>query len=201
MKLHVFPPSPSARKVMIGNVEMGLNLPLEMVNLQTGAQKSPAFLKLNPNGKIPVLEWDDGSTLTESNVILNRMATEAKSDLWPRSNLRYDILRWQFWEACHWTPTCGKFIARHLLGNEDIDLDAAAVDFARYAQVLDDHLAGRDWLVGAGMTTADISVAAILCYRGPCQYPMAGYDNIARWIGTIAATEGWQSVDRAMQAP
>ncbi len=198
--LHVFPASPNAKKAMMVNHLTGLNLPLEVVNLPEGAQKSPEFLALNPNGKIPVLEFTDGSTLWESNAIINRMASEAKSDLWPATMDRYDILRWQFWEACHWTPACSKYIGRHLFKRDSIDMDAAALDFHKYAAVLDDHLDGRDWLVGGAMTTADISVAAILAYREACHYPLTDYANINRWFASLAALEAWSVANPAPQA-
>ncbi|MEX0286412.1 MAG: glutathione S-transferase family protein [Paracoccaceae bacterium] len=198
--LHVFPPSPNAKKAMMVNHLTGLNLPLTIVNLQEGEQQSDAFLALNPNGKIPVLELADGSSLWESNAMINRMASEAKSDLWPATMDRYDIMRWQFWEACHWTPACGKFISKHLFQREGIDMEAAEVEFHRFAKVLDDNLDGRDWLVGAGMTTADISVACILAYKEACQYPLSGYVNIARWFDSVQALDAWAVANPAPKA-
>ncbi len=198
MKLHVFPASPNAKKVMFANAHMGLNIPIEMVNLQEGAHQSTEYLALNPNGKVPTLEFDDGSTLWESNVIMNRLASDAKSDLWPADMSRYEIMRWQFWEACHWTPACAKYISRHLFNNESVDMAAADTDFHRFAKVLDDHLNGRDWLVGESMTNADIAVSQILCYREPCQYPVADYANINRWINTIEATDAWAAANPPM---
>ena len=200
MKLHVFPPSPNSRKLLAVNNLLGLNLPLNVVDLQAGDQFKEDFLRLNPNAKVPVLEEDDGSSLWESNAIINRLCTDHDTPLWPRSNLRYDIMRWQFWEGCHWTPACSKFISRHFFGREDIDMEAAAEDFHKYAKVLDGHLQGRDWLAGDQMTTADVSVAAILCYREPCQYPIAGYSNINRWITQIETLEAWQIANPAPQA-
>lgn len=200
MKLHVFPPSPNSRKVIVANALLGLNLPLTVIDLRTGAQKAPEFVALNPNGKTPVLELDDGSGFWESNAIIDRLAEMAHSDLWPADSRRHDILRWQFWESSHWTPACVKFIARHLFNNESIDLAAAATDFGTYARVLDAALAGRDWLVGDAMTTADISVAAPLCLRVMCHYPMEGYGNIDRWLARIETLEAWKAVDVMMQA-
>ncbi len=197
MKLHIFPPSPNSRKCMVMNRELDLNIPESVIDLRTGAQKSPEMLALNPNGKLPVLEYDDGASLWESNAIVNRLAAEKDTALWPKSNLRYDIMRWQFWESYHLNPVAGKFIAHHLFGNESIDLDAATEEFGALAGVLDSHLAGRDWLAGDGMTTADISVAAILCYRDACQMPLAAHSNILRWLGNLDATASWQAVNMA----
>ncbi len=199
-QIHIAPGSPNSKKVMMANHATGLNLPQTEVDLASGAQKSPAYIALNPNGKMPILELSDGASLWESNAIINRMAAEAGSDLWPRSDLRYDILRWQFWEACHWTPACGKFISRHLFGDASIDLEAAAQALHPLAGVLDGHLAGRDWLVGTGMTTADISVCAILCYKDACHYPLADYANIRRWFAAMAATPAWSAANPAPKA-
>lgn len=199
-KLHVAVPSPNSKKVIMANELTGLDLPLVEVDLRSGIQRSPDYLALNPNGKMPVLENADGSSLWESNVIINRMASEAKSDLWPATMDRYEIMRWQFWEACHWTPACGKFISHHLFGREGIDMAAATDELRHFAGVLDGHLAGRDWLVGSGMTTADIAVCCILAYKDACHYPLEGFGNIDRWFAAIAALPAWATANPQAQA-
>lgn len=199
-RLHVAVPSPNSKKVMMANQMTGMDLPLVPVDLRSGVQRSADYLALNPNGKMPVLENADGSTLWESNAIINRMASEAESDLWPKSMDRYEIMRWQFWEACHWTPACGQFIAHHLFGREGIDLEAATEEFRHFAGVLDGHLDGRNWLVGDGMTTADISVCCILAYKDLCHMPLAGFANIARWFAAIEATPAWAAANPQAEA-
>ena len=196
MKLHIFPRSPNARKCMVASRILELDVEEVIVDLFAGEQKTPEFLALNPNGKMPVLEFDDGSTLWESNAIVNRLAAERDTPLWPKSNARYDIMRWQFWEGCHFMPAASKFISRHLFNNTSIDMDAATEAFAPLAAVLDGHLANSDWLVGDAMTTADISVSAVLCYREPCQMPVAGHTNLLRWLDRIEATPAWKEVNR-----
>lgn len=199
-KLYVYPPSPNSRKVMIVNNYTGLNLGIETIDLLAGDQKNAQFIEKNPNGKVPVLEFDDGSTLWESNAIMNLMAAHAKSDMWPANNTRYDILRWQFWEACHWTPACSPFISRHLFGDETVDLDAATLTLHKFSGVLDNYLNGRDWLVGDCVTTADIAVGAILYLRTRCQYPLDGFANIAGWVDRIEALDASATVDRLLMA-
>jgi len=187
MKLHVLPFSPNSHKVLMVNEIAGTGAAVVPVDVSTGAHKSPDFLALNPNGRLPVLEFDDGSTLWESNAIINRLAGMAKSNLWPASDMRYDILRWQFWEACHMNPACVPYASKYVFGQEGVDLEAAAETFHTFAKVLDDHLAGRDWLVGDSMTTADISVAMVLGLREACHYPISGYANVLGWLGRIEA--------------
>lgn len=201
MKLHVFPPSPNSRKVLFANAALGLDLPVEIVDLTTGAQSRPEFLSLNPNGKVPVLEYDDGGSLWESNAIIDRMAAVKDTEFWPKSNARYDIMRWQFWESCHWLPALSPFISRHVFGNETVDLDRATEEARRFATVLDTHLAGRDWLAGDTMTTADISVSAVLTFRETCHFPLDGFTNLDRWFARIAAMEAWhRSAPEALAA-
>lgn len=200
MKLHIFPASPNARKTVMVNEHLGLGVPVSVVDLQSGAHKQAEFLALNPNGKIPVLEFEDGTTLWESNAIINRLATTVDTPLWPKSMARYDIMRWQFWELAHWGPACAKFISKHIFKNDDVDIPAATEEFKRFADVLDGHLSDRQWLVGDEMTTADVSVGAILCYRHPCQYPMSAFENIDRWIGALEKLPSWQTANPQLQA-
>ena len=199
MKLHVFPPSPNARKCMVVADMAGVPVQITMVDLQAGDQKKPDFLALNPNGKMPVLEYDDGTTLWESNAIVNRLADLGGSDLFPRSEARFPIVQWQFWEMAHWAPATSAFIGAHFFG-APLDRDAATRTLHQFAAVLDGHLAQQDWLVDDAMTTADISVASTLCYRGICDLPLDGFDRIEAWMRRIEALPAWQKANPAMEA-
>jgi glutathione S-transferase len=66
MKLYYFPPAPNPRKVLVYLAEKGIEIEKIQVNLLQGAQKSPEHLARNPQGKLPVLELDDGSMIPES---------------------------------------------------------------------------------------------------------------------------------------
>ncbi|MEM9062263.1 MAG: glutathione S-transferase family protein [Pseudomonadota bacterium] len=193
MKLHVFPPSPNAKKVMMAALEAGVSHETVIVDLTAGDQKKPDFLALNPNGKMPVLEYDDGESLWESNAITNRLASMTDSALWPKTNARYEILQWQFWEMAHWAPATSAFIAAHFF-DAPIDREKATETVQIFARVLDGHLADRDWLVGDDMTTADISVASTLCYREVCGISLGTVPNIDRWMERISGRESWKAV-------
>lgn len=199
MKLHIFPPSPNSVKARLANRLMGSPAEEIAVDVSTGAHKQEPFLSLNPNGRLPVLELDGGTSLWESNAIVNRICATGDTPLWPKSDQRYDILRWQFWEACHWTPAVQPFLAYHLFGNKAVDLDAAEVKFREFASVLNSHLDGRDWLSGDAMTAADIVVAPVLAYSGPCFYPLADFANISRWFARIEALADWAGVNPLAQ--
>lgn len=199
MKLHVFPPSPNARKVMMAAHEAQVSVEIVIVDLQKGEQKRPEFLALNPNGKMPVLEFDDGTSLWESNAICNRLAGLGNSALWPETDARYEVLQWQFWEMAHWAPAVAKYIGATFFG-APLDPETADPAVQTVASVLDGHLGGREWLVGDAMTTADISVAAMLCYREICAVPLGDVPNIDAWMARISQLESWKEVTREPEA-
>jgi glutathione S-transferase len=66
MKLYSFPIAPSARRARIALAEKGLDATLEDVDLRSGRQLEPAYLAINPQGLVPVLELDDGTRITEN---------------------------------------------------------------------------------------------------------------------------------------
>ena len=75
LKLHVFPPSPRAFKVLFAANQLGVDYDLQFINLFKGEQNSPEYRALNPHGRMPTLE-DDGFVLWESNAIVNYLASK-----------------------------------------------------------------------------------------------------------------------------
>ena len=199
MKLHVFPLSPNARKVMMAAHQAGVPVETKIVDLQKGEQKRPEFLALNPNGKMPVLEYDDGTSLWESNAITNQLAELGGGALFPDGRDRFKVGQWQFWEMAHWAPAVSKFVAASLF-NAPLDRDTAEPALLAVAKVLDGHLADRKWLVADKLTTADISVSAMLCYRDACDLPMGDVPNIDSWMARISELPSWKEVMREPEA-
>lgn len=200
MKLHVFPPSPRAIKVLglANHLELGCDI--SIVDLFQGGNATPEYGALNPNRKMPVLE-DDGFVLWESNAILQYMASKKPaSGLWPTDPKRQaDVARWQFWDSAHWDPTCAIFVFERVvkklagLGEPDpAQIAKGEQDFQRYASVLNGRLAGRKWITGGDLTVADFSLGAGLVYAEQAQIPVADYPEIARWYAGLAALPGWK---------
>jgi glutathione S-transferase len=199
MKLYFHPASPFARKALIAAHLLGLELETEQVDLFAGAGQTPEFLKLNPQGKVPTLV-DGDFALWESNAIIQYLAAlQPATPLYPDDvRVRADIARWQFWEASNWAPACMVYVYENVLkpmlkrGEPDPEeLRKAAEKFHRFGKVLDGHLESRAWLVGDGLTLADISVAVSFMYAGPGQYPLEGYAHIARWLDQVKALPAW----------
>ena len=200
MKLHVFPPSPNAIKVLATAFYLALPFDLVLVDLFKGGQKGPAFSAMNPNQKMPVLE-DDGFILWESNAITQYLASKKpESGLWPTDPKRQaNVSRWQFWQTAHWGPTCGTYVFERVVKKvanlgpaNEAEVTKTEPDFHKYAHVLNRQLGERKWLAGDMLTVADISVASWMVYAGQADYPLDEYPEIARWYASLAALPAWQ---------
>jgi glutathione S-transferase len=202
MKLYYFPYSPNSRKVLAVIQHLGLALEMQVVNLLEGEQLRPEFLRLNPNHTTPTLE-DGDFVLWESNAIMQYLAGMVPGNglWWPAEpRLRCDISRWQCWQLAHWHgEACGPLIFERVVksvtgqGEPDPAVVAKAeTSFHRFAAVLDGHLKGRQWLVGSGVTLADLAVAAPLMHADRARLPIEGYGEIRRWYDRVEALDAWQ---------
>lgn len=168
------------------------------VDLARGEHKQPAFLALNPNGKVPVLETETGS-LWESKAIMCFLARRAGSDLWPQDERQIEVLRWLSWDSEHFGPHAGTLYFEHVirplfgLGTPDPETVEEAQGYVRkYGQVLEDHLQGRRWLVGEALTVADFAVAATLPYAAEARIPLDGFPAVRRWYARLEELPAWR---------
>jgi glutathione S-transferase len=176
-----------------------LNSPVEFVHvdLRKGENRTPEFLALNRNGKVPVLETGGGS-LWESNAIMCYLARIAESDLWPNDDRQIEVMRWLSWDSQHFTRHAGSLYFQHIIkpafgmGGPDPAVVEEATGFVkRFAAVLNDHLSSRDYLVGNGLTVADFAVAITLPYAERARIPLAEFLEIGRWHGRLSELPAW----------
>lgn len=184
-----------------------LKLPVEYVrvDLAKGEHRTTEFRAINPNAKVPALV-DGGLNLWESNAIMCYLARKAGSDLWPGDDdRRIDVIRWMSWDALHFSRHGGNLYFEHIikkkfgLGEPDpATVDEASKYFRQYSAVLDNHLRGRKYLVGDGLTVADFVVAATLPYAEEARLPVAEFPEIQRWHQRLNELEGWRNPYPAM---
>ncbi|GAA4364437.1 glutathione S-transferase family protein [Kangiella marina] len=177
-----------------------LQLPVEFirVDLGQGEHKKPEFLGKNPNGKVPLLETDDGF-LWESIAIMCYFARQANSELWPTDERQVEVLRWLSWDMAHFLPATGVYYFENIikpkygLGEPDAQaIQNAGKDFKYYATILNDHLHDKEYLVGNALTLADFSVAALLPLADQAQIPLDDFHEIQRWHNTMMQLPAWQ---------
>lgn len=169
-----------------------LEIPLDWVavDILRGETRTDAFLARNPNGRIPLLELDDGEYLAESNAILNYLADG--TSLLPGDALeRARVLQWQFFEQYSHEPfiAVARFISRYLGLPEDRSAEYVSKQAGGHMalRVMDEHLAGRDYLVGDRLTIADISLYAYTHVAHEGGFDLAPYLHIQAWLDRIAA--------------
>ncbi|NYT32944.1 MULTISPECIES: glutathione S-transferase family protein [Rhizobium] len=168
------------------------------VDLASGEQRSPKFLALNPNGKVPVLQ-DDAGTLWEANAIMCRLSDSVASDFWPHDHRQIDVLRWLSWDASHFTRHGATLwfetLIKPLFGGEpDVAvIDDAKTSFRLHARVLDDHLANNSVAVGETLTVADFALAAALPYATSAEIPVSEFTHIQAWYERLEQLDAWRN--------
>ena len=172
-----------------------------VVDLLKGEHKGPEYQRLNPNGKVPLLD-DDGFMLWESHAIMQYLADGSPGqDLYPADvEARADVNRWLFWSAYHFTPAVG-FISRERVSKKMVGGSGAPdpVEIARgeallaaAAQLLDDHLARNRRIAQDKLTLADLAIASPLMHTVAAELPVAGYENLQAWFARVQALEAWK---------
>jgi glutathione S-transferase len=177
-----------------------LQSPIEYihVDLGRGEHKTPEYLALNPNGKVPTLV-DGSHTLWESAAIMCHLAARADSDLWPQDDRQIDALRWLSWDLAYFYRPGGTLYFEHVikprfgLGDADPAAVKQATDEWRcFAAILDTHLHDRRWLVGEGITVADFAVAAMLPDAERARIPLDEFPAIRRWHDRLNELDAWR---------
>ena len=200
IKLHVFPTSPRAAKVIALVDHLKLDCEFRTVDLFKGEQQQPEFAALNPNRRMPVLE-EDGFVLWESNAILQYLASKRPElGLWPAdARGQADVSRWCNWESAHWTPACAVLAFERVVKKLSGQGEPNPAEVARgeglirqFAAVLDGHLRGRKWLLGDALTIADFTVGSSLMMAAAGNYPVADFAGIARWYRALGTLPAWK---------
>lgn len=202
-----FHPTPNPAKVALMLEETGLRYEIVPVDTAKGQQHDPAFRAINPNGKVPAIVDPDGpggkpATVFDSSAILLYLG-EKTGKLLGQAQDRPDLLSWLFFIGTGLGPFSGQAV--HFQHAAPAGLDYAVNRYRREAErhyrVLDDRLAGREFIVGDEYTIADISAWGWVDRASRVlkdeEAPLAAYPNIARWFQSIDARP---AVARARQA-
>jgi glutathione S-transferase len=192
--LYDYLPSQNAYKVRLLLNHLDRPYVTKIVQIFAGEGQTPAFLAKSPTGAVPVLELEDGRTLTESNAILFYLAQGTSylpSDAWSQGQ----VLRWMFFEEDyvqnglaslrHWTLT-GK------LARRSSEMIAAKRATSRKTlDILERWLQGRSFLTDAGYTIADMSVFAYVGRAGEAGIDLAEFPAVAAWIERVRSQPGF----------
>ncbi|AOE86250.1 glutathione S-transferase family protein [Pseudomonas sp. TCU-HL1] len=169
-----------------------LGLPYQWVpvDILKGETQRPEFLEKNPNGKIPVLELEDGTTLWESNAILNFLADG--SELLPAEpRLRTQVLQWQFFEQYSHEPyvAVARFIQLYQGMPEDRleEYKVCQVRGHKALKVMEKQLQRTPYLVGDQYSIADIALYAYTHVAHEGGFDLSGYPAVLAWLDRVAS--------------
>ena len=195
MVLHDFLPSGNGYKIRLLCACLGLNVTLKEYDITKGETRTEAFLALSPNGKIPVLELDNGDILSESNAILLYLAEQHASLLLPTDLItKATIYKWLFWEQYSHEPNIAavRFWLTHNAMNElkEQMLPDRVQQGNAALQLMDDTLKKQTFLIGDIISLADICLFAYthVAEEGGA-YQLSDFPNIQRWIKTIESQD------------
>ncbi len=171
----------------------------ERVELDTlsGETRTPGFLAKNPNGRIPVLELDDGRLLAESNAILWFLAEGTPwlaEDRWTRAQ----SLQWMFFEQYSHEPYIA--VSRHILhlpadSPRRGELESLAPKGHAALAVMEGHLADKPFFAGGRHSIADIALYAYTHVADEGGFDLQDYPAVRAWLARCAATPGHVTID------
>jgi glutathione S-transferase len=195
LQLYCFGESGNAYKAALALDLAGLDWEPVFVDFFGGETRVREYRDLNVMGEVPVLV-DDATTLTQSGVIQMYITeTTGRFGGATPEEVR-EVMRWMFWDNHKLSGQAGmtRFLM-NFLPEEKRPAEVIAFMQGRlktaYA-ALDTHLKGRDWIVGDGLTNADLSCCGYLFYPEPFGFDRADWPEIDRWLANIQSLPGWK---------
>lgn len=169
------------------------------VDSSQGETRTPEFLAKNPNGRVPIIERDDGRVMAESNAILFHLAESMPApgspflpaDSWQKSQ----ALAWMFFEQYSHEPYIA--VARFIRGWTPVDSPRRA-ELPRCHErghqalaVMERHLSGQAWFTGSHYGIADIALFAYTDVAADGGFDLAPYPAIRDWLARVRKTPGF----------
>ncbi|MFT3812748.1 MAG: glutathione S-transferase N-terminal domain-containing protein [Acidovorax sp.] len=205
-------PTPNGVKVSIALEEMALPYEAHLVSFEKNDQFSPEFLALNPNNKIPAILDPHGPggqplALFESGAILVYLAEKTGRFLPQDAAARYETLQWLMWQMGGLGPMFGQLGFFHKFAGKDYEdkrpRDRYVAESKRLLGVLEQRLAGRDWIMGGDYTIADMAmfpwVRNLVGFYGAGE--IVGFDAFPNVQRVLAAFVERPAVQRGLNIP
>jgi GST-like protein len=205
-------PTPNGVKVSIMLEEIGLPYEVHLVDFGKDDQKTPEFLSLNPNGKIPAILDPDGPDgrplgLFESGAILQYLAEKTGKLLPSDAARRYQTLQWLHFQMGGVGPMFGQLGYFHKFAGKDIadkrPLERYVAESKRLLGVLEGHLDKRQWIMDGEYTIADISligwVRNLIGFYGARE--LVAFDTLTHVPAWLERSLARPAVQRGLEIP
>jgi len=199
--LYDYLPSGNGYKCRLVLKALGMPYELKEMNIVAGATRTPEYLAINPNGKIPVLMVPGRGPIAESHAIIAYLAEG--SSLMPSDPYERALMwQWMCFEQYQLEPGVGtvRFWLKSLKKTPEEFGERYKERFQRGAEalaVLERELTGRRWLVGDQVTLADVALFAYTHVAGEAGYRLADYPAITAWIANFKALPWYAPITEA----
>lgn len=197
MRLHSAPRSGNSYKVRLLLGLLGTSY--EIINYDTkgGQTHAPKFLEnVNPDGKVPVLELEDGTMLPESGAILVYLAES--TPYLPEEKLeRAQVLRWMFFEQYSLLPNLSRprlwrMWEVEITPQRKTELKQLFEQGYRALSVMERYLSDREFFVGDRPTVADVALYVYPSIAPEGGFDLASYPGVRAWLDRVAALPGYE---------
>ncbi len=192
--IYGYSPSGNCHKLRMLLGHLGRDYRWIEVESPYGATRTAEYLARNPNGKVPMIETDDGRVMVESNAILTWLADGTQyfaGDAWERAQ----TLAWMFFEQYSHEPYVA--VARFICGWTPLDSPRRA-ELAKLRErgdqalgVMEKHLASNAWFSATGYGIADIALFGYTHCAADGGFDLALYPGIAAWLDRVRAQPGF----------
>jgi len=181
-------------KVQLALEQLGTPYRWVEVDSAAGGTRTPAFLAMNPNGKVPLLEVEPGRYLPESNAILCFLADGTR--LWPVDRWsRAQALQWMFFEQYSHEPyvAVARFIARWLPADHPrrAELPRLVERGHQALAVMERRLGETPYFAGDSYSVADIALFAYTHCAADGGIALDGYPSVRAWLDRVRAQPGF----------
>ncbi|WP_420586590.1 glutathione S-transferase family protein [Ruegeria sp.] len=196
IKLHCFGESGNSYKAALALEMSGLDWEPVFVDFFNGASRTPEYrAEVNEMGEAPAL-IDGDFRLSQSGAIQAYVAEKSGKFGGRSQEERYEVLRWVLWDNHKLSSMAGmtRFLM-NFLPEEHRNADVIAFNQGRLKAaygILNNHLEGRDWIVGDGVSNADISCCGYLYYPEPFGFDRADWPHIDAWLTRLSEQPGWK---------
>lgn len=190
MKLYDDPMSGNGYKARLLLAHLSLRYQYIPIDILRGESRTKEFLQKNLNGRIPVLELDDGRHLPESNAILYFLSQG--SAYWPiEPYAQAQVMQWLFFEQYSHEPNIATprfWLKTKVLEDTPFNRELLAQKQRAGNQalaVMNEHLAGRTFFVGERYTIADIALYAYTHVAGEGGFDLPQYPAVVSWLQRV----------------
>lgn len=198
--LYDFRPSGNGHKIRLLLKLTGQPYQYVDVDILARQSRTPAYLALNPFGKIPLLALPDGRCMAESNAILFHLAQDTgfwPADAWAQAN----VLRWMFFEQYSHEPNIAVLRSWRLhkpdaMGDQAAIIAKQAGGAAALAHI-EQGLTEAGWLVGGGPTIADLCLYPYSKLAPEAGFDLTPYPKLMAWLAAIEALPGYAPITEA----